>query len=78
LVDPGAEVRGGHQLADTDTDRRMEIDEEDVASVREAWTPPPDGYSYNLGDYYVPMHIKGPDGRLWPAKFTKVEYTDNP
>jgi hypothetical protein len=21
------------------------------------------------------MHIKGPDGRLWPAKFTKVEYT---
>jgi hypothetical protein len=24
------------------------------------------------------MHIKGPDGRLWPAKFTKVEYTDNP
>jgi hypothetical protein len=24
------------------------------------------------------MHIKGPDGRKWPAKFTKVEYTDNP
>jgi hypothetical protein len=24
------------------------------------------------------MHIKGPDGCLWPAKFTKVEYTDNP
>jgi hypothetical protein len=26
----------------------------------------------------MPMHIKGPDSRLWPAKFTKVEYTDNP
>jgi hypothetical protein len=24
------------------------------------------------------MHIKGPDGRLWLAKFTKVEYTDDP
>jgi hypothetical protein len=56
----------------------MEIDEEDVPSVREAWTPPPEGYHYNLGNQYVPMHIKGPDGRLWPAKFTKVEYTDNP
>jgi hypothetical protein len=77
-ADSGAEVRGGHQSADTDTDRRTEIDEEDAAPVREAWTPPPEGYHYNLGDYYVPMHIKGPDGRLWPAKFTKVEYTDNP
>jgi hypothetical protein len=75
---PGAEVRGRHQSADTDTDRRTEIDEEDVAPIREAWTPPPEGYHYNLGDQYVPMHIKGPDGRLWPAKFTKVEYTDNP
>jgi hypothetical protein len=74
----GTEVRGGHQFADTDTDRRTEVDEEDVAPVREAWTPPPEGYHYNLGDFYVPMHIKGPDGRLWPAKFTKVEYTDDP
>jgi hypothetical protein len=77
-ANPGAEVRGRHQSADTDTDGRTETDKEDVTSVREAWTPPPEGYHYNLGDFYVPMHIKGPDGRLWPAKFTKVEYTDNP
>jgi hypothetical protein len=77
-TDPGAEVRGRHQSADTDTDRRTEVDEEDDAPVREAWTPPPEGYHYNLGNFYVPMHIKGPDGRLWPAKFTKVEYTDDP
>jgi hypothetical protein len=77
-ADPRAEVRGGHQPTDTDTDRRTEVDEENATSVREAWTPPPEGYSYNLGDYYLPMHIKGPDGRLWPAKFTKVKYTDNP
>jgi hypothetical protein len=75
---PGAEIRGGHQSANTDTDRRTEVDEEDAAPIREAWTPPPEGYHYNLGDFYVPMHIKGPDGRLWPAKFTKVEYTDDP
>jgi hypothetical protein len=74
----GAEIRGGHQLTNTDTNGRTEVDEEDVPPVREAWTPPPEGYQYNLGDQYVPMHIKGPDGRLWPAKFTKVEYTDNP
>jgi hypothetical protein len=76
-TDSGAEVQGGHQLANTDTNGRTETDEEDAAPVREAWTPPPEGYSYNLGDYYVPMHIKGPDGHLWPAKFTRVEYTDN-
>jgi hypothetical protein len=74
----GAEIRGGHQSADADTNGRTEADEEDVPPVREVWTPPPEGYQYNLGDQYVPMHIKGPDGRLWPAKFTKVEYTDNP
>jgi hypothetical protein len=74
----GAEVRGGDQPADTDSIGRTEVDEEHVPPVREAWTPPPEGYQYNLGDQYVPMHIKGPDGRLWPAKFTKVEYTDNP
>jgi hypothetical protein len=73
-----AEVRGRHQSADTDTDRRGEIDKEDVSTVQEAWTPPPEGYWYNLGDYYIPMHIKGPDSHLWPAKFTKVEYTNNP
>jgi hypothetical protein len=74
----GAEIRGGHQPTDTDTNGREETDEEDAIPVREAWTPPPEGYHYNLGDFYVPMHIKGPDGRLWLAKFTKVEYTDNP
>jgi hypothetical protein len=78
LAYTGAEARGRHQLADTDTHGRVEIDEEDDAPVREAWTPPPEGYNYNLGDFYVPMHIKGPDGRLWPAKFTKVEYSDDP
>ena len=33
---------------------------------------------YNLGAQYVPMPIRGPDGRIWPAKFTKVEFTDDP
>jgi hypothetical protein len=39
---------------------------------------PPEGYSLNLGAQYVPMPIRGPDGCIWPTKFTKVEYTDNP
>jgi hypothetical protein len=56
----------------------VETDEKDATPIREAWTPPPEGYQYNLGNQYMPMHIKGPDGCLWPAKFTKVEYTDNP
>jgi hypothetical protein len=74
----GAMIRGGHQPANTDTNGREETDEEHVSEVREAWTPPPEGYGYNLGDHYIPMHIKGPDSHLWPGKFTKVEYTDNP
>jgi hypothetical protein len=41
-------------------------------------TPAPEGYAYNLGAQYVPMPIRGPDGRIWPARFTKVEFTDNP
>jgi hypothetical protein len=24
------------------------------------------------------MPIRGPDGRIWPAQFTKVEFTDDP
>jgi hypothetical protein len=74
----GAEDGGGYQPTNTDTNGREEVDKGDASPVREAWTPPPEGYQYNLGDHYVPMHIKGPDGRIWPAKFTKVEYTDNP
>jgi hypothetical protein len=38
----------------------------------------PEGYAYNLGAQFVPMPIRGPDGRIWPAKFTKVEFSDNP
>jgi hypothetical protein len=51
---------------------------EHLLQVSGTWTPAPEGYTYNLGDQYVPMPIQGPDGRIWPAKFTKVEYTDNP
>jgi hypothetical protein len=53
-------------------------DKERVSQVPETWTPAPEGYSYNLGDQFVPMLIRGPDGPIWPAKFTKVEYTDDP
>jgi hypothetical protein len=64
--------------ADTDTSAGQEADVERLLQVSGTWTPAPEGYSYNLGEQYVPMPICGPDGRIWPAKFTKVEYTDNP
>jgi hypothetical protein len=64
--------------ADADTDKGQEADVEHIFSVSGTWTPAPEGYSYNLGEQYVPMPIRGPDGRIWLAKFTKVEYTDNP
>jgi hypothetical protein len=41
-------------------------------------TPAPQGYAYNLGTQFVPMPIWGPDGRIWPAQFTKVEFSDDP
>jgi hypothetical protein len=63
---------------DADTNPGQEADTEHLLSVSGTWTPAPEGYAYNLGDHYVPMPIRGPDGCIWPAKFTKVEYTDNP
>jgi hypothetical protein len=63
---------------DADTGSGQEADTERLLQVSGTWTPTPEGYSYNLGDQFVPMPIRGPDGCVWPAKFTKVEYTDNP
>jgi hypothetical protein len=64
--------------ADTDTHTGQEADEEHIFKVSGTWTPAPEGYLYNLGEQFVPMPIQGPDGHIWPAKFTKVEYSDNP
>jgi hypothetical protein len=61
-----------------DTDAGQEADTECLLQVSGTWTPAPEGYLHNLGEQCVPMPIHGPDGRIWPAKFTKVEYTDNP
>jgi hypothetical protein len=76
--DPGAAEGRGQVDADADTHSGQEADTERLCQVSGTWTPPPDGYSYNIGDQYIPMPIRGPNGRIWPAKFTKVEYTDNP
>jgi hypothetical protein len=78
LSDPRAAEGWGWVDADTDTHSGQEADTEHLCSISEQWTPPPDGYSYNLGDQYIPMPIWGPDGHIWPTKFTKVEYTNNP
>jgi hypothetical protein len=64
--------------ADPDTNTRQEADTERVLGLLGTWTPAPEGYLYNLGEQHVPMPIRGPDGRIWVAKFTKVEYSDDP
>jgi hypothetical protein len=64
--------------ADSNTNTGQEADKEHLFKVSGMWTPAPEGYSYNLDEQYVPMPIRGPDGHIWLAKFTKVKYTDNP
>jgi hypothetical protein len=64
--------------ANTDTVPGQEADVECLLQVSGTWTLAPEGYAYNLGVQYVPMPIRGPDGRIWPAQFTKVEFTDDP
>jgi hypothetical protein len=78
LSDPSQEEERGQVDADTDPDSGKKADKECISQVPEVWTPAPEGYSYNLVDQFVPMPIRGPDGHIWPAKFTRVEYTDNP
>jgi hypothetical protein len=76
--DTGAAEERGRVDADPDTVPGQEADAERVLQVSGTWTPAPEGYAHNLGAQFVPMPIRGPDGRIWPAQFTKVEFTDNP
>jgi hypothetical protein len=64
--------------ANPDTLPGQEADAERLLQVSGSWTPVPEGYAYNLGMQYMPMPIRGPDGRIWLAQFTKVEFSDNP
>jgi hypothetical protein len=64
--------------ANADTLPGQEADAEHLFKVSGTWTPAPEGYTYNLGAQYVPMPIRGLDGRIWPAQFTKVEFSDDP
>jgi hypothetical protein len=64
--------------ADADTLSGKAADAEHLLQVSGTWTPAPEGYAYNLGAQYIPMPIQGLDGRIWPAQFTKVEFTDDP
>jgi hypothetical protein len=68
----------GQVDANADTISGQESDAERLLQVSGTWTPAPEGYAYNLGVQHVPMPIRGPGGRIWPAQFTKVEFTDNP
>jgi hypothetical protein len=68
----------GQVDANADTISGHESDAERLLQVSGTWTPTPEGYAYNLGAQHVPMPIRGPGGRIWPAQFTKVEFTDNP
>jgi hypothetical protein len=74
----GAAEERGRVDADPDTVLGQEADAERLLQVSGTWTPAPEGYAYNLGAQFVPMPIRGPDGRIWPARFTKVEFTDDP
>jgi hypothetical protein len=76
--DTGAAEERGRVDADSDTVPGQEADAERLLQVSGTWTPAPEGYAHNLGAQFVPMPIRGPDGRIWPAKFTKVEFTDDP
>jgi hypothetical protein len=76
--DAGAAEGRGRVDADPDTLPGQEPDAERLLQVSGTWTPAPEGYAYNLGAQYVPMPIQGPDGRIWPVQFTKVEFTNNP
>jgi hypothetical protein len=62
----------------TDTIAGQEADVEHLLQVSGMWTPMPEGYAYNLGAQFVPMPIQGPDGCIWLAQFTKVEFSDDP
>jgi hypothetical protein len=68
----------GRVDADTDTVPGQEADTERILQVSGTWTPAPKGYTYNLSVQFVPMPIRGPDGRIWLAQFTKVEFSNNP
>jgi hypothetical protein len=74
----GAAEERGRVDADPDTLPGQEADAERLLQVSGSWTPVPEGYAYNLGAQYVPMPIRGPDGCIWPAQFTKVEFSDDP
>jgi hypothetical protein len=76
--DSGAAEGRGRVDTDTDTLPGQEADAKHLLQVSGTWMPAPEGYAYNLGAQYVPMPIRGPDGRIWPAQFTKVEFTDDP
>jgi hypothetical protein len=76
--DAGAGEGRGRMDADSDTLPGQEADAERLLKVSGTWTPAPEGYAYNLGAQYLPMPIQGPDGRIWPVQFTKVEFTDDP
>jgi hypothetical protein len=76
--DSGAVEGRGQVDADTDTGPGQEADTEHLHQVSGTWTPVPEGYTYNLGTQFVPMPIRGPDGHIWPAQFTKVEFSDDP
>jgi hypothetical protein len=68
----------GRVDTDPDTCPGQEADAEHLLKVSRSWTPAPEGYTYNLGVQFIPMPIRGPDGRIWPAQFTKVEFSDDP
>jgi hypothetical protein len=76
--DSGAAEGRGRVDADADPLPGQETDSECLLKVSGTWTPAPEGYAYNLGVQYVPMPIRGLDGRVWPVQFTKVEFSDDP
>jgi hypothetical protein len=80
LVPSDSGAAEGRGRVDTDADplTGKEANTEHLRPVSGMWTPAPEGYVYNLGAQFVPMPIWGPDGRIWLAKFTRVEFSDDP
>ena len=58
-----------------------EWEETDPGTTWEDYGPRPEvpkGYVLNEGADYIPFNIRLPSGEMWPAKYVKVEYGEDP
>ena len=73
----GAAVGGGDPSADRDAGN-WDADPPTTWDAYVCRTPPPPGFNVNWGNNYIPYHIKDAEGTMWPAKYTRRLYGDDP